>query len=128
MSSTVSQLHWPSEEKDRLARFASRGVTMPSPSASARSSIARISYVSAPSGSWKISTPPTCIGCSRDSPRRNIESRGDMGSGICGPFHPVDVFPDRGKVRLWSEVTGDGEVPFVRDHHRITIRYGTGHE
>src|SRR3954471_12981357 len=31
-----------------------------------------------PSGGWKSCRPATCIGCSRDSPMRNMESVGEI--------------------------------------------------
>src|SRR3954467_3325992 len=42
------------------------------------SSAVRSRSVSAPSGSSNTCKEPTCIGCSRDSPMRNIESVGDI--------------------------------------------------
>src|SRR5947209_11836859 len=42
------------------------------------SSAVRSRSGSAPSGSSKTCREPTCIGCSRDSPMRNIESVGDI--------------------------------------------------
>src|SRR3954467_12400188 len=41
-------------------------------------SAVRSSSVSARSGSAKTCSEPTCIGCSRDSPMRNMESVGDI--------------------------------------------------
>src|SRR3954447_10061757 len=42
------------------------------------SSAVRSRSVSAPSGSSNTCKEPTCIGCSRDSPMRNMESVGDI--------------------------------------------------
>src|SRR3954447_11460782 len=42
-----------------------------------------------PSGGWKSCRPATCIGCSRDSPMRNMESVGEISFiDVTVPFQP----------------------------------------
>src|SRR3954447_23570457 len=60
-----------------------------------------------PSGGWKSCRPATCIGCSRDSPMRNMESVGEISFiDVTVPFQPeVTMTNTVGRV--------DGKVAFI---------------